>query len=115
MLRELIDRVQSAEPEDQADMLGEAWDALAKTKMEFRRFAMGNAGKFALLVDAEAFESAAMMMVPQSGYFYLRLKSQNIDGDRWTADVSFEDGRDATCSTAALAILSASLKEWIDA
>jgi len=71
-LTTLASRVEAATAEMQGKMLDEAWEACAQHSAEFRRFACAyltsfgtNAGKFAMAMDAHAYESAAMMLVPE--------------------------------------------------
>lgn len=62
----------------------------------FRRFAVAhqpgfdnNAGKFAMALEARAYESAAMMLVPEgAGVRLLRYWVSHIEGPVWMASVT---------------------------
>lgn len=115
MLRELIERMETAHIGEESDLLSEAWDALAEHMAVFRRAASLNAAKFGKAIDAEAFESAAIMLAPPTTWFSLRLLNTDFPEELWRADLSVEDGCEATCRTPALAIAAAALKAWADA
>ena len=76
VLWELIERVEAASPAMQYALLDEAWEALAQSSATFRRFACAHcvgfgtsAGKFAAALEANAFESAAVNLVPEGWYW----------------------------------------------
>lgn len=71
-LEALALRCEAATPEMQNALLDQAWEACAEYSPAFRRFATfplpsfdNNAGKFGMAMDAHAFESAALMLVPE--------------------------------------------------
>ena len=74
-LLELAARCEGAGPEMQGRLLEEAWEACAEHSYEFQAFARdflsgfdNNAGKFAAALEAAAYESAALMLVPEQCY-----------------------------------------------
>lgn len=109
----LAERVERAGADQQGQMLERAWETLAEHSAEFRRFATAhpprgfdnNAGKFSMMLDAMAYESAAMMLVPEGSYVEISGPS-NCGG--WACKVDFRHTAFAT--TPALALTSAALR-----
>lgn len=71
-LLDLAARVEAASDNMQGMMLEEAWETLAEHSAEFRAFATtyqrgfdNKAGKFTAALEAEAYLSAAFMLVPK--------------------------------------------------
>ena len=120
-LEALAARAVQADPIMQGALLEEAWEALAEHSAEFRRFAVSpsrrfdnKAAKFCAALEAMAFESAAMMLVPERAWVRL---------DQWPSDfcapvasvmpIVKEEGNQiytATGSTLALALTAAALR-----
>lgn len=72
ILNDLATRVEAGSADMQRELLNESWNALAQHSADFRTFARArcpgfwaNASKFAVMLDAWAFESAAMTLVPE--------------------------------------------------
>lgn len=77
-LLKLAEQVERASPEMQGRLIEQAWDVLARHSVEFRRFALAplsgfdnNAAKFAMALEARAFESAALMLAPEGWEYTL--------------------------------------------
>lgn len=69
---EMAERIEAGSPDMQGALLEQAWEAVAKVSASFRTFACEpcsgfgtNAGKFAAALEARAFESASIMLVPE--------------------------------------------------
>lgn len=70
-LEALAKRCEESTNDMQGALIEDAWEALAEHSASFRRFACApcsgfgtNGGKFSAAMDAHAYESAAMMLVP---------------------------------------------------
>lgn len=96
----LAERVEAGSAEEQGRLLDEAWETLAEHSAKFRRFATSapdhhgfnsNADKFSMALEAMAYESAAMMLVPEGLAWTL---GQNVHHHYWSAGVTGidEDG-----------------------
>jgi hypothetical protein len=116
MLDDLIARIARGTAEEQGRFLEEAWDAAAEYSAEFRRFATApcsgfgnNAGKFAATLEARAYESAALMLVPDGWDCGLDIVS---GADVVGASLSKDPGPyiRVDAPTPALALVLASLK-----
>jgi hypothetical protein len=112
VVADLIARLEAAGPEMQRDVLGDAWDCIARTNGH--DWASANAGKFCRLIDAEAYVDAALMLVPE-GCFVGFLMDGEKDG--WIAccqpagpDLEPPTLRWSNAATPALAIAVAALK-----
>lgn len=110
-LRDLIERVEKATPDLQGLLLEEAWEACAADSAAFRRFACAhcsgfgtNAGRFSAALEARAYESAAIMLVPD-GCEWAYLDKRAIV----RAPASFSHGI-GEAATPALSIVAASLR-----
>jgi hypothetical protein len=104
----LAERVEQATADQQAELLADAWDALGP----IANWTGDQARRFGMMMDAEAFESAAMSLVPDGWCVFL---NAYVDG----AEVALEDDRvdpvrfpsvHAEAVTPALALVSASLR-----
>ena len=123
--KELRARCQSATADEQREVLEEVWEFLAPT---FRRAGLPDvAHKFATMLDATAYESAALLLMrevlpgwrrvarEESDHFFVRIHSPDFDsvtwgkGENWITDVLTGREASAKASTEALAILSAIL------
>lgn len=120
-LTDLIERVEAASPHIQAALLEEAWEACAAHSLAFRSFATSpcsgfgtNAGKFGAAMDARAYESAAVMLVPEGWYWrcghgvlwpgWAHLNVKHPD------HCDYGDEHSAHAETPALALCAAALK-----
>ena len=122
-LSALAERVEQAEPHMQGVLLDRAWDELAECSAVFRRYAVqhqpgfdNNAGKFAMAMEARAYESAAMMLVPE-GYEFAagtgRKEHMEAKGRKpwaWCATGSDLVDRLSLADTPALALTAAALR-----
>lgn len=115
-LRDLIERVERATPELQGKLIDEAWEACAADSAAFRRFACThcsgfgtNAGRFSAAMDARAYESAAIMLVPE-GCEWAYLDKRAIV--RIPGALAHEMGE---ATTPALSIVAASLRAHMGA
>lgn len=121
----LAARCEAAAVEMQAKLIDEAWDACAQHSAAFRAFATAyvsgfdnNAGKFGAAMDAGAYESAALMLVPEECRFNLnRRPYAKGRQDGYHAQVWFsrfyetsEDMPNAWAATPAHAITAAALR-----
>lgn len=81
-MSELLKLAERCEAETDVEMqpllLEEAWEACAEACAQFRAFARtyvkafdNQAGRFSMCLEARAFESAAMMLVPEGAHFGL--------------------------------------------
>ena len=115
----LAERVEKAEPHMQSLMLDRAWDELAECSAVFRRFAVAyqpgfdnNAGKFAMAMEARAYESAAMMLVPEGHWAEGSLGTHN--DTRAALEIhgpcTFDPVGKAWAATPALALTAAALR-----
>jgi hypothetical protein len=100
-LIELAERVEAATGDMQARMLEEAWEACATVSADFRRFATSylprfdtQASRFAMCLDAAAYESAALTLVPEE---YSWTLGQNVHHKHWLCSINYlnEDGAPA--------------------
>lgn len=81
-LERLAEAVERALPDMQGKLLEDAWEAMAQHSGSFRCFACApssgfgtNAGRFAAALEARAYESAAIMLVPDGmGYGFAEPK-----------------------------------------
>jgi len=100
-------------------MLEEAWEHCAQTDKPFRRFACAiidergttNAGKFARLLDAEAYLDAAVMLVPEGWGMALAVdpNGKTLCGLQRKNGAGYASAS-ATAPTPALALLAAITK-----
>lgn len=111
-LLELAERCEKATPEQQGQLIEQAWDVLAEESAEFRAFALSTpesgfencAAKFGMALDARAYESAALMLVPEGWeWAYLDKKAIVRKSGSWSH--SFGEA-----STPALALYAAALR-----
>jgi hypothetical protein len=124
----LAERVERAtDLAHQSRLIEEAWDVLAEQSASFRRFACAyssgfdtNAGRFSAMLEASAYESAAMMLLPESDAdtaVFWRLGNDGEGGDPslfkaevLTVSAFTSTSYTAVAETPALALLSAILK-----
>jgi hypothetical protein len=103
----LASRVEAGTAEQQADLIQDAWDMMGPLV----RWTPEQARKFGIMIDAEAYESAALMLVPDGA---VRRSGDSARGLMGTffCDMILEDGRDfhALANTEAGAITAASLR-----
>ena len=104
------------------EMLEEAWEHCAQTDKPFRRFSCAiidergttNAGKFGLLLDAEAYLDAVMMLLPKWKVRGIQFNAPCTDDRSWNAQIrgGKEGGKHLTgfAPTPALALLAAIMK-----
>lgn len=115
-MNDLIERIEAASAELSGALIEEAWEALAEASASFRRFACGpcsgfgtNAGKFSAALEARAFESAAIMLVPEGWTWMLdTMEGRNeacVHGNGPVPDSAY-----VTAATPALALCAAALK-----
>lgn len=135
-LRDLIERVERAAPQMQSLLLEEAWEACAADSAAFRRFACAhcsgfgtNAGRFSAAMDARAYESAAIMLVPEGWRFGIEQAGaydgsprdeawcwpyeSNFDPDWQNGQQGYRDASDGArgyAATPALSLVAASLR-----
>lgn len=117
-LRDLIERVEKVGPEMQGKLLEEAWEACAENSAAFRRFACAhnsgfgtNAGRFSAALDARAYESAAIMLVPDGFIFGCGSKDATKTAWAWASpDEPLEYRSISNASSPALALCCASLR-----
>ena len=112
----LSDQIENATPDQQRQMLYEAWDALnplPRQEMSFR-YAWGvKRVQFDAMIDAGAFESAAMTFIPE-GWSYgftdrrATYPGMRVNAQMWTAEPASTIHGDAT--TPALAIAAACVR-----
>ena len=74
MTSDLAARIEAAEAGEQRELLEEAWEECCRESLSFRRFACTTipggdgwtmTGRFIRMIDAGAYESAALMLVPE--------------------------------------------------
>lgn len=120
ILNDLATRVEAGGADMQARLFEESWDTLAQHSASFRTFACApcsgfgtNAGHFAAMLEARAFESAAVMLVPDRYAFGVGSASYDMDKSwawcdgPWNAVPSPEDNQS---TTPALALTAAALR-----
>lgn len=66
-LHKLAERAAAGSAEQQADLLADAWDALGP----IARWSAPQVRRFGMMIDAGAYESAALMMVPEDSGFQI--------------------------------------------
>lgn len=116
MLLEIAQRIEAGQHDEQAALLSEAWDWLAEHSEPFRRYVLGTTqpGKFGSMVDAGAFESAAMVLVPP--HCDLLMNTRCNFAHVWEKeDVGDGDWKSLTANWPALAIAAAAVRAWADA
>jgi len=127
ILNDLAARVEAGSADMQGRLLEEAWDTLAQHSAAFRAFACApcsgfgtNAGHFSAMLDAHAYESAAMALAPEGwrGRIFIgnqRMGVADIGGphsafftpaDTWEPDQS----RSELCWSPALSVCAAALR-----
>lgn len=124
-IQRLVERIEGASEGSQGALLEDAWETLAAASASFRQFACDhcsgfgtNAGKFSAALEARAFESAALMLVP-SEFYIGRLHQWVADNFRWACDLARKDmtgGKRISaedCAMPALAIAAAALRARI--
>lgn len=117
-LMDLIERVEKATPELQGKLIDEAWEACAEDSAAFRRFACAhssgfgtNAGRFSAALEARAFESAAIMLVPEGFIFGCGPKDATKTAWAWASpDGPLEYRSISNAATPALALCAAALR-----
>lgn len=73
-LLELAERVEKATAGQQRELIADAWDLLGQVV----RPTGEDAGRFGLMLDAEAYESAALMLVPEGFYLKLSVRGRSF-------------------------------------
>jgi hypothetical protein len=104
-LIELAERCEKAGAEEQRALLDEAWDALGPAV----NWTAAQARRFGMMMDADAYESAAMLLVPE-GWDYLICR---VDGEiqcEIGPSNSFKNVGLVNAATPALAICASSLR-----
>ena len=116
-LNALAERVEQAEPHMQGVLLDRAWDELAECSAVFRRFAVAhqpgfdnNAGKFAMALEARAYESAAMMLVPEGAVTFLASQDRHSRRWKWELRHGYGIKSAARAETPALTLTAAALR-----
>lgn len=113
-LRALADRVEKATAEQQGDMLEAAWNAVG----HIARPTPEKASSFARKIDAEAYESAALMLVPEGeGHwpqvYYTGINPNNPNSQRCRVEIWGNGQRRrarSNAATPALAFCAAALR-----
>lgn len=116
-LLDLAARVEKAAPDQQAELIGDAWDLLGP----MCRWSSQESARFANMIEAGAYESAAMMLVPISCGWFIGWGQTRPDepmgGARITRngcfigyDANYDAISDAEATTPALALTAACLR-----
>ena len=106
----LADRVEKAEASEQAEMIADAWDVLGP----IRKWESAEAARFADMLDAEAYESAAMMLVPEGLHWTAQTDKDGAHVSVGKADsdargIFYTGCRQATAKSLGLALTAAAL------
>jgi hypothetical protein len=112
----LAERVESAPLEMQGKLLEQAWELCAEYSAEFRAFTTSylsgfdnNAGRFSMCLEASAYESAAMMLVPEGLAFEMTTTGYK-PGATVCGNPMFDTHEGAYAATPALALVAAALR-----
>lgn len=107
----LAEKVEAAEPWMQTGLLLDAWDLIAP--LNGAEWAKGEAGTFCAMVECGAFESAALMLVPNGAFWRCGHDGEGADPSLFDARVfepmTMESKAVGTASTPALALTAAAL------
>jgi hypothetical protein len=104
----LAERCEGASAAQQDELIDDAWDVLGP----IRHWTAEQAARIAEMLDAEAYESAAMILVPHG----LLWTMDSWEGSRWSAGIWCDrrwlvhTSEKRTSKTPALALTSASLR-----
>ncbi|WP_121120109.1 hypothetical protein [Croceibacterium ferulae] len=102
----LVAEIEAADPVEQAELLCDAWDLLARPGWADA----DRSAQFMRCIDAEAFESAAIMLVPEGAFPTLDFVERRCwlrDGSGFDLAFGVAHGRG---STIALALVAACLR-----
>ena len=111
----MAERVEQAGPEQQRELLGDAWELIAP--LAFGPLCADRAARFDSLLDAEGFESAALLLVPD-GWGYM-VAAHDTGPEAFAAGCfPFEGDEAGQCGAlaraAGLAIGAAALRAHVD-
>lgn len=116
-LLQLAERCEGADASMQGALLEEAWETMAEHSADFRAFATApisgfgnNAGKFGMAIDAHAYESGALSLVPEDSKWSITSGGGANEWQAWVwpAEGGRPDWRIA--ATPALALCAAALR-----
>ncbi len=102
----LAERAELAGIALQSELLCKAWDLLGPSV----RPSNARALKFALMIDTESYESAALMLVPDRWYTRLAMEDRHSHSWRWDLRGGMGVDVGARAATPALALTAAALR-----
>jgi len=112
----LAARLEVASPDEQREMLEAAYAAFNGGRLFDQPATPGfrethaRWDRFRRMLDAEAFESAAMMLVPEGWFTRLAMEDRHSHSWRWDLRGGYGVDASARASTPALALTAASLR-----